>query len=61
MGKEWFEDHQGALGILLLLLAATNGWLAVFAEDPLTASANGTMAVVLVLGVIFCWHAGRRG
>ena len=61
MRKEWLENYPGVLGILLLLLAVINGGLAIFAKGPITALANGAMAVVLVLGVSFCWHAGRRG
>jgi len=61
MRKGWFEDRPDVLGILLLLLAVINAWLAIFANDAITALANGAMAVVLVLGVTFFWRAGRRG
>ena len=61
MRKQWFENHPDVLGILLLLLAVINGWLAIFAKDPFSALANGAMAVVLVVGVTFFWRAGRRG
>ena len=57
--RKWFEGHSDILAILLLLLAVVNGWLAVFAKDPISALANGAMAVLLVLGVTFFWRAGR--
>jgi len=59
--RKWVEDHPDVLGIFLLLLAVINGWLAIFAKDPISALANGAMAVVLVVGVTFFWRAGRRG
>ena len=59
MRKDWLEDHHAVLGILLLALAIINGWLAIFSEHPIMALANGPMAVVLALGVILFWRAGR--
>ena len=59
MRKDWFEDHPVVLGILLLVLAVINGGLAIFSEHPIMALANGAMAVVLALGVILFWRAGR--
>jgi len=54
MRKEWLEDHYKALRVLLLVLAALNGWIAyaILPEHPTMALANGVMAVLIVLGVI---------
>jgi hypothetical protein len=51
------------LGILLLVLASINGWMAytLYAQHPIMASANAAVVVVIVPGVIFFWRAGRRG
>lgn len=61
MQKHLFEKFHQVLGILLLVLASINGWMAytLYAKHPIMASANA--AAVIVPGVIFFWRAGRRG
>ena len=61
MLKECFEEHYGLVRVLLLVLAAINGWVAyaIFPEHPIMALANGAMAVVIVLGVLLLWGAGE--
>lgn len=61
MLKEWFEEHYELVRVLLLVLAAINGWMAyaIFPEHPIMASANAAMAVVIALGVILLWGAGE--
>ncbi len=60
MRKEWLEDHYKALRVLLLVLAALNGWIAyaIRPEHPIMALANSAMAVLIVLGVILSRRAG---
>ncbi len=61
MLKEWFEDHYKLLKVVLVVLAALNGWIAyaIFPEHPIMASANASMAVVIIAGISFSWRAGR--
>ena len=61
MLKKWFEQHFKLLGVLLLVLAGLNAWVAyaIFPGHPIMALANGTVAVVIVLGVILLWGAGE--
>ena len=61
MLKEWFEEHFKLFGVLLLMMAALNAWVAyaIFPEHPIMASANAAMAVVIALGVILLWGAGE--
>jgi hypothetical protein len=63
MQEHLFEKVDQVLGILLLVLAPINGWMAytLYAQHPIMASANGALAVVIVSGVILFWRAGRRG
>ena len=63
MRMEWFEHHHRMLGVLLLVLAATNGLLAyaILPKHPIMALANAVMAGVLVLGVMVFWRAGKSG
>jgi hypothetical protein len=63
MPKKWVEACPKVLAIVLLLLAAVNGWIAhaIFPKHPIMALANGAMAVVIVLGVALFWGAGRSG
>ena len=60
MRKEWLEDHYKALRVLLLVLAALNGWIAfaILPEHPILASANCGMAVAIIFGVLSSWRAG---
>lgn len=60
MLKRWLEEHYKFFGVLLLILAALNGWVAytIFPEHPIMAAANATMALVIVLGVVLLWRAG---
>ena len=61
MRKCWLEDHYKAVSFLLLILAAANTWVAseIFLDYPLMALANGAMAIVIVVGVILSWGAGK--
>ena len=63
MQKHLFEKVHQILGILLLILAPINGWMAytLYAHHPIMASANGALAVVIVAGVVLFWRSGRRG
>jgi hypothetical protein len=63
MLKRWLEEYHKAFAVLLLVLAALNGWIAhaIFSKHPMMALTNGAMAVLIVLGVILFWRAGRRG
>lgn len=63
MQKHLFERVHQILGILLLILAPINGWMAytLYAQHPIMASANGALAVVIVAGVALFWRSGRRG
>jgi len=63
MQKHLFEKLHQVSGILLLVLAPINGWMAytLYAQHPIMASANAAAVVVIVPGVIFFWRAGRRG
>ena len=60
MRKEWSENHFKALRVLLLVLAALNGWTAyaILPEHPILASANFAMAVLIVMGVVLSRRAG---
>ena len=61
MFNKWTEDHFKLFGVLLLVLATLNAWIAyeIFLEHPIMALANGTMAVVITLGVILSWGTGE--
>ena len=63
MLKKWLEEYPQALAVLLLVLAAVNGWIAhaIFPQHPIMAFANGAMTVVIILGVALLWGAGRCG
>ncbi len=63
MFKKWIEEHFQLFGVLLLILAALNTWVAsqIFLDYPLMALANGAMAIVIVIGVIRLWGAGKPG
>jgi hypothetical protein len=60
MRKQWLEDHYKALRVLLLVLAALNGWIAyaILPKHPIMALANGAMAVVIIGVIILSWRAG---
>ncbi len=62
MFKKWVESHFKLFGVLLLILAAANTWVAseIFPDYPLMALANGAMAIVIVVGVILLWGVARR-
>ena len=57
MFKKWIEKHLKLFGVLLLVLAAVNTWVAseIFLDYPVMSLANGVMAIVLVVGVILLW------
>ncbi|MCL5005938.1 MAG: hypothetical protein M1404_05340 [Acidobacteria bacterium] len=61
MFEKWIEKHFKLFGVLLLVLAALNGWIAyrIFLEHPIMALANGAMAVVITVGVILSWGTGE--
>jgi hypothetical protein len=63
MCKEWLEEHYKALRVLLLVLAALNGWIAyaILPEHSIMALANGVMAVLIILGVILSRRVGGPG
>ncbi len=60
--KKWLEEHLKLFGVLLLVLAALNGFIAyaIFPQHPIMALANGVMAVAIILGVILLWGVGER-
>jgi len=62
MQKHSFEKVHQVFGILLLVLAPINGWVAytLYRQHPIMASANAAVAVVIVPCVILFWRAGRR-
>jgi hypothetical protein len=53
MPKVWLEGYYKALKVLLLDLAALNGWIAyaILPKHPILAVATCTMALLIVLGV----------
>lgn len=59
--KKWLEEHFKLFGVLLLLLAALNGWVgySIFPAHPIMAFANGAMAGVITLGVMLSWGVGK--
>ncbi len=61
MIKKWIEDHFKLFGVLLLILAGVNTGVAseIFPNYPVMALANGAMAIVIVMGVILLWGAGK--
>jgi uncharacterized membrane protein (DUF441 family) len=61
MHEPWIEKHFKSFGVLLLILAALNTWVAskTFLDYPLMALANGMMAIAIVAGVILSWGAGK--
>ena len=61
MLKKWLEEHFKLFGVLLLVMAALNGWVAyeIFPDYPIMALANGAMAVAILVGVILLWGAGE--
>ena len=61
MVKKRLEECPKVFAIVLLMLAAVNGWIAhaIFPKHPIKALANGAMAVAIVLGVALSWGVGR--
>jgi hypothetical protein len=61
MFRKWFEQHFKLTRILLLVMAALNGWVAsrIFNEYPIMSLLNGLMAIAITLGVILLWGTGR--
>jgi hypothetical protein len=61
MFRKWFEEHFKLMRILLLVMAALNGWVAyrIFNEYPIVALLNGLMAIAITLGVMLLWGAGE--
>ena len=61
MFKKWIEKHFELFRLLLLVLATLNAWIAyeIFLEHSIMALANGTMAVVITLGVILSRGTGE--
>lgn len=59
MFKKWIEKHFKLFGVLLLVVAVLNGWIAyeTFADHPIMALANGVMTIVIVVGVLLLWGA----
>jgi hypothetical protein len=60
--RKWIENHFKLFGVLLLVMAALNAWVAysIGLEHPFMALANALGAVVIVLDVIRFWRAGWR-
>jgi len=58
--NKWFEEHHKLLRVVLLVLAALNGWTAyaIFSVHPILALANGALAAVIVRVVVLSWRAG---
>ena len=63
MVKKRLEECPKVFAIVLLMLAAVNGWIAhaIFPKHPIMALANGAMAVVIIMGVALIWGVGRSG
>ncbi len=61
MSKKWIEKHFKLFGVLLLIMAGLNAWVAyeIFAQHPLITLTNGVMAIVIVVGVMLLWGAGK--
>lgn len=61
MFREWFEEHFKLMRILLLVMAALNGWVAyrIFNEYPIMSLLNSLMAIAITLGVILLWGEGE--
>lgn len=61
MFKKWIEKHFKLFGVLLLIMAGLNGWVAysIVLEHPMMAIANAVTAVVIVLDVVRFWLAGN--
>ena len=53
MLKHWIEKHLKLFAVLLLGLAAANGWVAyqIFSLHPVMAVENVAMAALIILGV----------
>jgi hypothetical protein len=60
--KKWIEQHFKLFGVLLLVLAALNGWVAysIVLAHPIMAMANAVTALVIVLDVFRFWRAGGQ-
>ena len=60
MPKVRLEGYHKVLRVLLLVLAAMNGWIAyaILPKHPILAGANCTMALLIVLGLVFSPRAG---
>ena len=60
MRKRWYEDHR--LEGVMLAVAAINGWLAYEfgSKHPIMAFLHATLALAMVLGVVFVWRLGKR-
>lgn len=63
MLKQWIEHHFKLVGVVLLVLAAVNTCVAseILPDYPIMAFMNGAMAIVIVVGVILSWGAGKSG
>lgn len=57
MLRKWVAEHHRIVCVFLLALAVLNAWVSymLFSQHPIMALANGTMALILILGVIFTW------
>lgn len=62
MPKRWIEKHLKLFGVLLLIMAGLNTWVAseIFLDYPILALANGAMAILIAVGVIALWGAGKH-
>ncbi len=56
----WFGEHQKVIGVLHILMAILNGRIAfeIFADHPLMAFANTSMAAALVWMAVLSWRMG---
>lgn len=59
MFRRWVDDHFKFVAAFLLILAALNLWISytLFADHPIMAAANATMAVILAIGVVMSWRS----
>jgi hypothetical protein len=62
MADLWSERRRRSLGVLLVVLATLQAWLAggIFPWHPLLALVGATQAVFLVPAVVFTWNPMRR-
>lgn len=60
MFNKGIEEHFKLFGVLLLVLAVLNAWVAysIVLDHPIMAVANAVTAVLIVLDLVRFWQAG---